>query len=82
MQSVPPAQAVARRRRPPGTKRGLKVGMELVVTDPHSALNTVKITKVEHDRSEAVLTQMLDVATGPAAGWRVSTRGPWHSRTK
>jgi hypothetical protein len=61
-----------------GAKRGLKVGMELFVTEPDSVLDSVKITKVEDDRSEAVMNQMLSKAPGPKPGWRVSTRARWY----
>lgn len=63
-----------------GAKRGLKVGMELFVMEPDSVLDSLKITKVEDDRSEGVMNQVLSKAPGPKAGWRVSTRAPWHPK--
>lgn len=65
-----------------GVKRGLKVGMELVVTVPDGVVESATITKVEEGQSEATMTQIGEEAVGPQVGWRVSTRARWRSGTK
>jgi hypothetical protein len=60
-----------------GTKQGLRVGMELTVTQPRDAVNSLRITKVENTRSEAVMTQAGEDEPGPKKGWRLSTQAPW-----
>jgi hypothetical protein len=40
-----------------GTKQGLRVGMELTVTKPRDIVESVRITKVEETRSEAIMVQ-------------------------
>ena len=47
------------------------MGMELVVTKPRDTVETVRITKVEETRSEAIMTQAGEEEPGPKAGWRL-----------
>jgi hypothetical protein len=63
-----------------GSKQGLRVGMELVVTKPRDKVETVRITKVEETRSEAIMTQAGEEEPGPKVGWRLSTQAPWNAR--
>jgi len=60
-----------------GTNKGLRVGMELVVTEPRNLVESVTITKVEEDRSEGIVTQIGEEDPGPKSGWRLSTQAPW-----
>ena len=60
-----------------GAKQGLKVGMELVVIEPESFCQLVRITRVEGDRSEAVLPDFSFGNPAPRVGWRLSTRWRW-----
>ena len=60
-----------------GAKKGLRVGMELVVTQPHNVVESVKITRVEETRAEAVMIQAGEEETGPKVGWELSTQAPW-----
>ncbi len=61
-----------------GTKMGLRPGMDLMVVDPANKVESVRVTKVEENQSEAIMTQMGEDQTGPKVGWRFSTRAPWH----
>jgi hypothetical protein len=61
-----------------GRKRGLRVGMELVVTEPPDTVESVRITNVEETRSEAVMIQAGEEEPGPKVGWRLSTQAPWN----
>jgi len=61
-----------------GTRQGLRVGMELVVTKPRDIVESVRITKVEESRSEAVMVQAGEEEPGPKVGWRLSTQAPWN----
>jgi len=61
-----------------GTRRGLRIGMELVVTQPLGTVESVKIIKVEESRSEAVMIQAGEEEPGPKVGWRLSTQAPWN----
>ena len=63
-----------------GTKHGLRVGMELVVTKPRDTVESVRITKVEDNRAEAIMIQAGEEEPGPKVGWRVSTQAPWRVR--
>ena len=65
-----------------GTQQGLRVGMELVVWLPRNIVEHVRITQVEQDRSEGIVTQVGEEKSGPEKGWRVSTQAPWHAGTK
>jgi hypothetical protein len=66
-----------------GKQQGIRVGMELVVTKPRDNVLSVRVTKVEDARSEAVMIQIREEEPGPQAGWRLSTQAPWHvQRTK
>jgi len=60
-----------------GSKKGLRPGMELLVTKPSNVVESVRITKVTENQSEAVMIQAGEDEPGPKAGWRVSTRAPW-----
>jgi hypothetical protein len=62
-----------------GKKQGLLVGMKLHVVKPENAVQSAQITKVEDERSEAVMTQVGGNEERPRVGWRLSTRCPWHS---
>lgn len=62
-----------------GKKQGLLIGMTLHVAEPDDIVEVVTITKVEDERSDAVMTQTED-EKGPRAGWRLSTRCPWLSK--
>ena len=57
-----------------GTRQGLRVGMELAVTEPPHVWESVRVTKVDETRSEAIMTQIGEEEPGPRAGWRLSTR--------
>jgi hypothetical protein len=59
-----------------GKKQGLLVGMTLHVAEPDNVVESVTITKVDDERSEAVMTQMEE-EKGPRIGWKLSTRCPW-----
>ncbi len=61
-----------------GTNKGLRVGMELVVTEPRNVVEAVEITKVDADRAEGLMTRIGEDATGPKTGWRLSTLAPWN----
>jgi hypothetical protein len=63
-----------------GTKQGLRVGMELVVTSPMEAGESVRIVKVQETRSEAIMIQGGEEEPGPKIGWRLSTQAPWNAR--
>jgi len=60
-----------------GTKQGLRVGMELIVTKPRDFVESVRITSVEETRSEAIMSQIGEDYPDPKVGWRLSTRAPW-----
>src|SRR5947207_285545 len=59
-----------------GATKALRVGMELIVTDPSNVAESVRITKVEPDHSEGMMTQIGEETRGPKPGWRLSTRLP------
>ena len=61
-----------------GKQQGLRVGMELFVTKPRNTVESVRITKVEELRSEAVLVQIGEDEAGPKTDWRLSTESPWN----
>jgi hypothetical protein len=63
-----------------GLKEGLRVGMELVVTKPSGMVESVRITKVEENRSEGIMIQAGEEEPGPEVGWRLSTQAPWNVR--
>ena len=46
-----------------GAKQGLRVNMELVVTKPGDTVESVRVTKVEETRSEAVMVQIGEDAS-------------------
>jgi hypothetical protein len=60
-----------------GSKQGLKVGMRLEVTEPDLVFESVRITKVEDNRAEAMMSQTGEEKPGPKVGWKLSTRSPW-----
>lgn len=60
-------------------KKGLRVGMELVVTQPDE-VESVTLTKAEEDHSEGLMTQAGEEEPGPKVGWRLSTQAPWRDR--
>jgi hypothetical protein len=61
-----------------GRQQGLRVGMELVVVKPRDTVESVRITKVEEARSDAVMIQAGEDEPGPKIGWRLSTQAPWN----
>jgi hypothetical protein len=65
-----------------GDKQCLKVGMELIVTEPRAIPQWVTLTKVESERSEGVLTRYLPDEPAPKTGWKLSTRAPWHAEKR
>ena len=65
-----------------GARQGLRVGMELIVTEPRNSVESVRVTKVEETRSEAVMIQIGEEAPGPKVGWQLSSQAPWHDRRK
>jgi hypothetical protein len=60
-----------------GTRQGLHVGTELVVTEPQDVVESVRVTKADESRSEAVMVQAGEQEPGPKVGWRLSTQAPW-----
>jgi len=64
-----------------GTVKGLRPGMELLVTEPANVVESVRIVKVEENQSEAIMTQAGEDEPGPKVGWHVSTRAPWRNLT-
>lgn len=62
-----------------GKKQGLLAGMELSVIKPENLVESVTVTKVDEERSEAVMTQIDEKEAGPQVGWRFSTRSRWNS---
>jgi hypothetical protein len=61
-----------------GKKQGLLVGMALEVIMPDNLVESVTVTKVEDERSEALMTQFGEKDAGPQIGWRLSTRCRWN----
>lgn len=61
-----------------GKNKSLVVGMKLHVVKPEHTVVSADVTKVDAERSEAVITQIEDEEAGPQVGWRLSTRCPWH----
>jgi hypothetical protein len=62
-----------------GKKHGVLPGMSLYVAEPNNVVESVKVRKVDEERSEAVMTQIGEKEAGPKIGWKLSTRAPWHS---
>ncbi len=60
-----------------GSTAGVRVGMELYVTQPDDMVESVRITKVDEDRCEAIMTQMGETEPAPKVGWRLSTLPRW-----
>jgi hypothetical protein len=65
-----------------GSEQGLLPGMELLVTNPTDAVESVRILTVETHRSEAVMSQAGEDSPGPQPGWKLSTRAPWQEAPK
>lgn len=65
-----------------GSKQGLRVGMELLVTKPKHKVERMQVTKVEEMHSEAIMTQIGEKEPGPEVGWRLSTQSPWRVQRK
>ena len=64
-----------------GKNKGLLKGMTLHVIKPEDAVESVEVTKVGAEESEAVMTQIgEEEKVGPQIGWKVSTRCRWYSR--
>jgi hypothetical protein len=59
-----------------GAKQGLKARMELVVIGPGDVWASTRITKVQENRADAIVTQWGEEEPGPKLGWRLSTRAP------
>jgi len=62
-----------------GKDHGLLPGMELHVVKPDNIFESVRITKVEDEKSEGVMTQIGAGKKGPRVGWRLSTRFRWNA---
>lgn len=65
-----------------GSRNGLRIGMELFVTSPKHAWETLRVTRVEKTRSEALMTQIEEDEPGPEIGWRLSTQATWSAKSK
>jgi len=63
-----------------GKNDGLLPGMELHVIKPDKIFETVKITKVDHEKSEGVMTQRDERKGNPLVGWNLSTRLRWKTK--
>ena len=63
-----------------GANHGIRAGMGLFITNREAIGTSVRITKVEADRAEGIVMQILEDDPMPRVGWRVSTRAPWHKR--
>jgi hypothetical protein len=61
-----------------GTSKGLQPGMELLLVEPKNKVESMRITKVEENQSEAIMTQTGEDQPGPKVGWCFSTRAPWN----
>jgi hypothetical protein len=61
----------------PGRKQGLLPGMDLHLLKPADYVETVRITKVEEEQSEGVMTQVGTDEPRPKVGWTFSTRCRW-----
>lgn len=64
-----------------GKKRGPLAGLVLHVIKPDNIFESVTVTKVGEERSEAIMTQFDEKDAGPKVGWRLSTRSRWNSVT-
>lgn len=62
-----------------GARQGVAVGMKLLVVAPEDVAESVRVTRVEEDRAEALMTQAGEEEPGPQVGWRLSTRAPWNA---
>jgi hypothetical protein len=62
-----------------GAEQGVREGMELIVTKPRDAVDSVRITEVEKTRSKGIMTQIGEGEPVPAVGWQLSTQPPWHA---
>jgi hypothetical protein len=60
-----------------GTDKGLRKGMEMQVVKPGNVVESVTITKVENNTSQAVMIQVGEKEPGPKKGWQLSTRCRW-----
>ena len=64
-----------------GSNHLVRVGMEFHVTD-RLAVESARITKVEGNQCEAVMTQIGEEEPGPETGWRLSTLPDWRKKAK
>jgi hypothetical protein len=64
-----------------GKKQGLLAGMEMHVVKPDDIIGPVTVTKVEEERSEAIVAQSSEKEARPQVRWQLSTRCPWYSTT-
>lgn len=62
-----------------GKTHGLRPGMELHVFDPDEQVDSATLTKVENDRSGAMMAQLLGDEPAPRIGWKLSTRSSWYT---
>ena len=60
-----------------GKDIGLRRGMELHVTSPDHALQSVQITEVKERTSEGVVTEIGEESPGPSVGLKLSTLPSW-----
>ena len=59
-----------------GSTKSLRVGMKLHVIQRADVFESVRISSVEENRSEAIMSQD-EKRQGPAVGWRLSTLPSW-----
>jgi hypothetical protein len=62
-----------------GAEQGLRVGMELLVTEPTNTVEFVKIAAVQDKKSEGIITRFANDEPEPQPGWKVSTLAPWNA---
>jgi hypothetical protein len=62
-----------------GSKHGVFTGMDLYVVDPDVILVTARVTQADDETAEAIVEEFRIGDRAPAAGWKLSTRAPWHA---
>jgi len=62
-----------------GKKHGLLPGMNLHFVEHCDPLQYAAVTRVEDERSEAILVRLLEGEPDPQVGWKLSTRCPWYT---
>jgi hypothetical protein len=61
-----------------GRSSGLLKGMTLHVIEPDDLIESVDVTQVGEEQSEAVMTQSGEDEPSPKVGWQLSTRCRWY----